>query len=165
MITFTAYGVPVPKGSTRAFMPKGARFPVVTEDNERTRPWAAIVKDAAHELIGSDRVLYPVEPICVRAMFYLPRPISLPRRVLFHLKKPDLDKLQRAVLDALKGVVWRDDAQVMRISAGKDYTGGMPRAEIEIFSIFETERKPTDIDSKRIAGIEQLGLRAHGMGQ
>lgn len=35
--------------------------------------------------------------------------------------KPDLDKLARALLDALKGVCWADDAQVAQLAARKRY--------------------------------------------
>ena len=56
--------------------------------------------------------------------FYLPRPKSLPKRVTEHTKKPDLDKLLRAVLDACTtGGVWRDDSQVATIHARKVYAG------------------------------------------
>jgi Holliday junction resolvase RusA-like endonuclease len=35
--------------------------------------------------------------------------------------KPDLDKLQRAVFDALTHIVWLDDAQVVEVKAYKIY--------------------------------------------
>lgn len=35
--------------------------------------------------------------------------------------KPDLDKLIRAVLDALTGIAYTDDSQVVRILAQKSY--------------------------------------------
>ena len=35
----------------------------------------------------------------------------------------DIDKLCRGVLDALTGVVFADDAQVVRLTAGKNYGG------------------------------------------
>lgn len=143
MIQFTAYGIPAPKGSTRAFMPKGARFPIVTEDNKHTRPWAAIVKDAAikaTELCGiGGKIAYSeYDPVRLNIVFYMPRPKSLPKRILFHTKKPDLDKLVRAVKDALTGVIWEDDSQVTDIAAAKLYVkdGSMPRAEIQIESLF-----------------------------
>jgi hypothetical protein len=37
--------------------------------------------------------------------------------------RPDLDKLVRAVLDALTGPVLADDGQVVLLSAGKFYPG------------------------------------------
>src|SRR6185503_2261544 len=36
-----------------------------------------------------------------------------------HLKKPDADKLMRAVFDGLTGVVWHDDSQVIEAHGHK----------------------------------------------
>jgi crossover junction endodeoxyribonuclease RusA len=134
MISFTAYGIPAPKGSTKAFMRPGMRFPVVTEDNKHTRPWAAIVKDAARQAIEQNHISFPSGPVSLRVRFYMPRPKSLPKRVTEHTKKPDLDKLVRAVKDSLTGVIWNDDAQVVGLAAYKLYVddGGMPRAHIDV---------------------------------
>lgn len=40
---------------------------------------------------------------------------------LWHEKKPDLDNMIKAVKDALKGIVWRDDSQVCSLYASKKY--------------------------------------------
>jgi crossover junction endodeoxyribonuclease RusA len=168
MITFTAYGTPAPKGSTKAFFRPGMRFPVVTEDNTHTRPWAAIVKDAAMQILYQhsqfDRVFYPDGPLSLKIVFYMPRPKSLPKRVLFHTKKPDLDKLVRAIKDALTGVVWTDDAQVMSMSAAKLYAseGDMPRAEIQVDQSQVAAASEARIITQK--EIEGLGLRSHRMG-
>ncbi len=61
--------------------------------------------------------------------FDLPRPKTLPKRVTEHTKKPDLDNLVKGVKDALKGLVWRDDSQVVRITAVKQY-GHEPGVQI-----------------------------------
>jgi crossover junction endodeoxyribonuclease RusA len=37
------------------------------------------------------------------------------------IAKPDVDKIARAVLDALTGVLWRDDAQVVSLCVRKLY--------------------------------------------
>lgn len=37
------------------------------------------------------------------------------------LKKPDIDNIVKAILDALNGVAYQDDTQVMRITAVKTY--------------------------------------------
>ena len=132
MIHFTAYGVPAPKGSMKAFYRPGMRFPVVTEANKNTRPWAAIVKDAAIQASAGRPV--SGDPLCLSVVFHMPRPKSLPKKVVAHVKKPDLDKLLRAVKDALTGVLWRDDSQVIGVMATKLYVdiGQMPRAEIGV---------------------------------
>lgn len=36
-------------------------------------------------------------------------------------KKPDVDNLAKAVMDALNGVAWVDDSQVVRVSIFKEY--------------------------------------------
>lgn len=41
-----------------------------------------------------------------------------------HEKKPDLDNLAKSVLDALNGIVWRDDAQVASLSMSKQIAAG-----------------------------------------
>ena len=53
--------------------------------------------------------------------FFLARPAYLPRRVLYPVKKRDVDKLLRAVLDALSGVLWRDDGQVIDVVVRKRF--------------------------------------------
>ncbi len=39
-----------------------------------------------------------------------------------HIKKPDIDNLIKSVLDALNGIAWEDDAQIVRVTASKVYT-------------------------------------------
>lgn len=78
-------------------------------------------------------------PVELRVMFMLPRPKrmvwkrrEMPRAC--HTARPDLDNLVKAVKDALNGIAWRDDSQVMSLSAGKCYASGHehPGVEIEI---------------------------------
>lgn len=117
-VTFEVVGIPAPKGSTKAFMPKGARFPIVTHDNPRTRWWQHLVSDQAQKVATGDLF---VGPVMLWAKFYLPRPISLPRKVAGHTKKPDLSKLVRCIEDALTGILLRDDAQIVEIHTAKYY--------------------------------------------
>jgi Holliday junction resolvase RusA-like endonuclease len=133
-LDFVVFGVAVPKGSTRAFTPKGARFPIVTADNAKTKPWQALVADRASAALEASGGAQFEGAVALAVTFWLPRPASLPRRVREHLKKPDLDKLVRSVKDALTRVVWPDDAQVVHVNATKRYAeaGTAPHAEIRI---------------------------------
>jgi crossover junction endodeoxyribonuclease RusA len=132
MIAFRVDGIPAPKGSTKAFVVRGRA--IVTEDNARTRPWAALVRDAAHESAGATIVFPRGTPVRLRVIFTLPRPVSLPKRITTHTRKPDLDKLTRAVKDALTGVIWQDDSQVVALTVCKWYTTAAerPGADIEV---------------------------------
>ncbi len=134
------YGVPIPQGSTKAFLPKGWKRPIVTADNAKTKPWRQAIVDAARAWLNGCAPLDGPAKLTVR--FYLPRPKSAPKRVTEPAKRPDLDKLLRAVCDALTAAgVWRDDDQVVTIAATKAFAGGardprggagIPRAEIEV---------------------------------
>jgi crossover junction endodeoxyribonuclease RusA len=130
ILRFTVYGEAIPQGSMRAFTPKGARYPVVTGDNPRTKGWRLLVGEAANVALAAlhpaERALL-LEGVRVTLAFYLPRPQSLPKRRTAHTKAPDLDKLTRSCFDALTHIVWRDDSQVCELVAVKHYAGaGQP---------------------------------------
>jgi Holliday junction resolvase RusA-like endonuclease len=139
-LTFTVYGIPIPKGSTKAFFRPGMKFPVVTHDNAKTRPWQESVVSAARDMLAGAP---PLEgPIALDVRFFLPRPKSAPRRVVDATKKPDLDKLLRCVKDGLtRAGVYRDDAQVVAVVMSKGFAAGIsdpdgvtgvPRAVVEV---------------------------------
>jgi crossover junction endodeoxyribonuclease RusA len=142
MISFSAYGTPAPKGSMRAFFRPGMKAPVVTHDNARTRPWAAVVTDAAAQACPAV-VFGRGQPVRVTCWFALPRPGSEPkRRATAPTRKPDLDKLVRLVLDAGKGIVWHDDAQVVEVIARKAYvvaSGGRVGVQVGVEAVSVVE--------------------------
>lgn len=133
-LTFTAYGTPQPQGSSSAFIPKGWTRAVVTSANPKNKGWREVVGHAAHRARVEGRAKVLTGPVRLMVAFYLPRPKSLSRYVLVHVKKPDTDKLIRSVCDALTGVVWKDDSQVIQVKATKDYAGQgeRPRAVITV---------------------------------
>lgn len=124
MISFFVAGVPQPQGSARAFVVQGRA--VVTSANKNLRPWRDSVLAAARaEMAVADERITKPTPVAVRITFYLQRPAS-------HTKKqqerravtvrPDIDKLARAVLDALTVArVFDDDAQVYDLHVLKQY--------------------------------------------
>ena len=79
-----------------------------------------------------------IGPVAVFIQFYLPRPKTLPKKITLPAKRPDLDKLARAVLDGLtEGGAWLDDGQVVRLQAAKYYASESiaPGCEIEIMDV------------------------------
>ena len=128
MTKFTVLGLPRPQGSHRAFMPKGAKFPVVTDANRNLKQWRDLTSLVAQDHAPRELVEGPVG---LRVCFYFARPKSLPKKVLHHIKKPDLSKLIRSIEDSLTNIVWGDDSQVVHVVATKQY--GTPRAEIEVY--------------------------------
>lgn len=136
-LCFTVFGVAQPMGSKRAFIPKGWARPVVTDSNRSLKSWQQLVMDATAQAIlalpPTERRLLQ-DGVRLTVVFYLPRPKSAPKRITAHTTAPDLDKLVRALGDALTGVVYRDDAQIVDLVALKRYAalGAVPSVEIRV---------------------------------
>jgi len=118
-VAFSVEGIPQPKGSTRAFVPKGWTRPIITAASPKTKKWEREITVVARQHItpfDTSRNAFRV-----RLRFILPRPKRLGAASSPHTTRPDIDKLCRCVLDALTGVAWRDDSQVVSITATKRY--------------------------------------------
>lgn len=67
-------------------------------------------------------------PVRVTIDYFFSRPKSLQRKkdlkgIIWHTKKPDLDNLNKAVLDAIGAAgLWHDDRQVVDLRSKKFYT-------------------------------------------
>lgn len=133
MITFTVFGVASTMGSKRAFVPKGWKRPIITDSNRNLKAWQSLVADAASQAIAA-RPDWAILDGAVRLTiaFYLPRPKSLPKRVTAHTKAPDCSKLIRSTEDAMSGIVYRDDAQIIEIVAGKFYAGATASPHVHV---------------------------------
>lgn len=130
MSTFRVSGVPAPQGSKTGYI-RGGRV-VLVESSKKVKPWRAAVAQAATQAwLRTEPIDGPVE---VAVEFILPRPKSVPKRVVHMIRKPDLDKLIRSTLDALSGVAYVDDNRVRAITAVKRYQspGETPGALITV---------------------------------
>ncbi len=112
-------GIPKPQGSKRAFVNPKTNRAVIVEDNTKTRDWRADVKMFSRDAYTGA----PVEDkgMWVSVTFVMPRPKSTPKTkpTPRAVKKPDVDKLLRGILDALTGTVWKDDSQVVHLVGRK----------------------------------------------
>jgi len=63
----------------------------------------------------------------------------------FHVSRPDLDKLIRAINDALTGVIYRDDSQVARIQSEKIHSTNQCGVEITISELPRTQTEVLDL--------------------
>lgn len=81
-------------------------------------------------------------PLCIRVDATMGVPKSWPKRdkkdaldgVLLPTKRPDLDNIVKLVKDALNGIAWADDSQVVKLFAKKIY-GEIPQTVVQIFSL------------------------------
>lgn len=134
-IVFQVHGVPAPGGSKRGFYSPKLKRVIITEDCKRSRPWRALVSDAALAVHQGPPLAGPLR---LEVEFVLPRPkhhtgarglkASAPHH---HTSAPDATKLLRSTEDALKGIAWTDDAQVAVQAVSKRY-GERPGALVRV---------------------------------
>ena len=142
MISFTVPGVPAPGGSKRAFTNPRTNKIVVMDDAKNNKGWRERVAVFANQAMKGKP---PLEgPLQVVVIFAMTRPRSHygTGRNSDRLKpwaekampigRPDATKLFRALEDALTGIVWKDDAQVVRQVISKVYADLGPVAEVSV---------------------------------
>lgn len=127
-VSFDVAGTPVPQGSTRAFVVNG-RAVTTSTSGQNLKHWRQSIAQAAQGARNGEFAERGV-PVWVRLTFALQKPKSTPKRVTRPTTKPDLDKLIRASLDALTGVVFADDSQVVSIETSKIYAEGAPGVSV-----------------------------------
>ena len=154
-INFFVSGVPKPAGSKNAFAIRRSGVPtgqvVVTDSSGKSgKQWRNAVAAAAREAAREHRLAEPLtDPVSSSFLFVMPRAASHYRtgkcaHVLRddapteHVKAPDAIKLTRSAEDALKGILWVDDAQVVHTVVSKRYA--MPFEETGVY-ISVSERR------------------------
>ena len=132
------YGLPVAQGRPRAFrLPTGQ---IRMYDPIRSREWKrAVALRVSQQKPASGA--WPVAgdvPLDLRLDFFMPIPKSMPKKQAqhghAHTSRPDVDNLTKSVLDALRGVVYTDDAQVWSLTARKLY-GAEPGVAIVVKAV------------------------------
>jgi len=133
MISFVIPGEPIAQprqriavvgGHARSYLP--SKHPV--------QAWKA----AARIVAGNEHWEEPLSgPLLLTVHFIFHRPKNriwktkpMPRE--YHTKRPDVDNCLKSLMDALSGVIWRDDTQVQIAGALKWVAAGdeQPRTEV-----------------------------------
>ena len=133
-IELRVHGIPAPQGSKTAYV-RGTR-PVLVEGGSKAgrashAAWRQAVATAARDYQQTFNRPLLNEPTALDVVFLLCKPKTTPKYRLWPTTKPDLDKLVRATLDALTGVLLRDDCLVVRVMAEKVY-GDPPGARLAL---------------------------------
>lgn len=136
----TVMGPPCTYGSKRAFMVKG-RPVLVNQNHKNLRTWQDAMRQAMSAAVYAEKILDfdspPAVRICVDV--YLARPKSHYGKRGLHswalttrpTKKPDMDKVLRAVADCGTGIWYGDDSQVVEMTARKWWADSSPeRTEV-----------------------------------
>lgn len=144
MIEITLDGIPRGKGRPRfrVVKPKrGGSFVSVYTDAQ-TRSFEDRLRSAGQEVMGMTPPIETALVVVVVALVPIPQSWSRKKREaaargdIRPITKPDLDNYIKCV-DALNGVVWQDDSQIVSTTVSKYYSRN-PALKIAVQPIGET---------------------------
>lgn len=155
MISFFVPGIAKPSGSKRGFaLKKGGiytgRVAMVDMSGGKGKDWRHDVKSAARDAYAGPLL---AGPLFLSLTFYVTRPknhfgsgkntaLLKADAALFPTTRPDVTKLIRSVEDALTGLVYEDDSQIVTQVAEKRYAD-KPGCQITIAPA--TPQPPEDV--------------------
>ena len=136
MIKFTVWGEPVAQGRPRATTINGRVKMYDPKKSSEYKNYIRLVasQHAPKELLDG--------PLRLDVKIYKPTLKSFSKKkkemaeqgVLRPTTKPDVDNYVKAIKDALKNVIWKDDSQVVDLQVSKYYSE-KPRIEVKIEQI------------------------------
>ena len=119
-------------------------------------PWRGRVALAAHDYMVAKMLhVIAAEPVAVILEFVMPRPKTTPKSYTpAAVKKPDIDKLCRAILDGITHVVIATDSQVTRLVADKRIAeiGEEAHVRIQVEEQHAPSRRPRQPSGSAAAG-------------
>lgn len=124
-------GTPASKGSYRPITGRsrltGKPVTRLIPMDRKERPWRDHVRDTILTTRTTTTIPHNAA-ITVETTFYLPRPKTIPPHKRKHpTVKPDIDKLQRALYDAITEThIWHDDCQITDVISHKRYADDTP---------------------------------------
>lgn len=141
MAHFVIDGKPQGKARARTFYnPKLGRVQSMTPEN--TVLYENFVKQCFMNQVKSER-WFNKEPLKMTIEAYFPIPASTTKRdrgriadgYLWPTKKPDADNIAKVICDALNGVAYGDDTQIIILEVLKGFTEENPRVEVYLEGI------------------------------
>lgn len=144
-IAIIATGDPQTKGSAKAFKHRTTGKIIVRNDNPKCKAWAEAIAWQARAAMG------PRKPIVGLVRVVADFKLTKPRTSKLAAPALDVDKLLRAALDALTGVVFVDDRQVVEAVARKAWATGKPGVTLRI------EEAPTETLAELAARLSAIG--------
>lgn len=152
-ITIIVPGQPVGKGRPRAFQTRGPRRTIKMHTPEKTRDYEqAIALVGRQAMQGREPLGGPVR-ITLRIFMEIPASWSKAKREaalqggVLPISKPDASNVLKAVEDALNGIAYIDDSQIIDATISKRYSAE-PRIEAVI-----SQHVVASFDSARTASL------------
>lgn len=140
VIQFTIPGEPQGKARARTFY-SVSRSRTVSVTPEKTVMYENLIKQCAYNEMTDAGDFWLSEPLSIRVVAYygVPKSTTKSKRLAMldgnirPTKKPDADNVLKVVVDALNGVLYKDDTQIVNAQVQKFYSD-TPRVEVWIRS-------------------------------
>lgn len=142
-ISFTIPGPPQGKARPRVVRTKSGAS--VSYNLDKTVAYEELVRMSFREAARKAKVEEPCEaPVCITILALYPIPKStskkraaaMKRCEILPAKKPDWDNIGKIICDALNGLAYKDDAQVVAASVRKQYTDGAGEVIVSINDVW-----------------------------
>ena len=143
-LSFWVPGKPEPQGSKKPVRYGGHGHVIIVDDNPKGANWKKVIGGHAVRQVGRPQLEGPLA-MCLRFVLQRPkrhhvaqdraRPVR-PDAPAWPTVKPDTLKLARAVEDALTGILYLDDAQIVIQTHSKHY-GPQTGVQVEIRPVKE----------------------------
>ena len=133
MIKLTIYGEPIAQGRPRFSTVHGR---AMAYDPLKSKRYKRDIAIAVKEQYKGPPLDGPIE-LTLRVYRSIPKSLTKAQRLaalsglLRPAKKPDGSNYQKGIEDALNGLLWRDDGQIVKATVEKWYSDN-PRIEIEV---------------------------------
>lgn len=141
MIEFIVPGIPATAGSKTGFYNKKLGRVMTVNANKKQKPWMAVVSAYARQaysgnlLTGAIRMTLAFAILRPKYHYRTNGELNPKKARKCPIVKPDGGKMQRAVEDALTGIIWRDDSQVAVWTGSKVYVDRDPGVLVTIEEI------------------------------
>lgn len=143
-VAFVVPGEPVGKGRPRAVGRKRRDktsgqlvgytahiTPIKTENYEKTVAAAGAVAMQGRSVIDGPVLVELKIVVAVAASWSKKKRAEALQGLILPTKKPDIDNVEKALFDAMNGVVWFDDVQVVNVSKSKRF-GEFPGVMVRV---------------------------------
>lgn len=133
---FEVIGMPQGKARARTFYnTKLGKHQSITPD--KTVLYENLIK-TSFLAAENKKTFFNGEPVEMYITAYFPIPKSTSKKdrerirnkELFPIKKPDTDNIAKVICDALNGVAYHDDTQVVKLQVRKQYTEDEPKVVV-----------------------------------
>lgn len=139
-IAFCVPGEPQGKARPKVTRLKNGQSHTYTPQN--TADYEQMVKKCYRESVGKFR-FEAGKPLWMRVVAIFGIPKSKPKKTKAAMllnrirptKKPDFDNIFKIICDALNGIAYADDAQIVEATISKIFTDSAPRIEVELSEI------------------------------